>query len=84
MADDPSNLRPASRDEISDALAHALRYDGRKRWRQADDLQARIAADHLLRCLEMSGFVLLRKPPTRMHSWSDLGMQPPSPYPLKD
>jgi hypothetical protein len=47
-------------------------------------MQARIKAGHLLNCLEMSGFVLMRKPPRPAHSSAGMGMKLPSPYPLKD
>ncbi len=80
----PANLRLATSDEVSDALAHALRFNGRKRSHTADEMQARITADHLLKCLEMSGFVLMRKPPRQAHSSADFGLKLPSPYPLKD
>ena len=76
----PTNLRLAS-DEVSDALAHALRFNGRKRYGTADEMQSRITADHLLKCLEMSVFVLMRKPPTRVHCGADLGLKPVRPYP---
>jgi hypothetical protein len=58
-----SNLRPASADELSEALSFALRYEGRKRVHHADTLMARITADRLVRHLERSGFVLMKRPP---------------------
>jgi len=61
MSDTPS-LRPASPDELAEALAFALRYEGRKRVPHADDLMARIAAERLVRHLERSGFVVLKRP----------------------
>jgi hypothetical protein len=60
MPDDP--LRPADPDDLRQALAFALSFDGRKRWRQADDQMARITADHLVRYLEMADFVVMRRP----------------------
>jgi hypothetical protein len=36
------NLRPASPDEIAEALSFALRYEGRKRVNHADTMMARI------------------------------------------
>ena len=57
-----SNLRPASAEEIANALSIALRYDGRKRVHHADDAMARITADRLVRHLERSGFVLMKRP----------------------
>ena len=61
MPDTPS-LRPASPDELAETLAFALRYEGRKRVPQADDLMARIAAERLVRHLERSGFVVMKRP----------------------
>jgi hypothetical protein len=56
-------FRPAAADEIADTLAFALRFDGRKRVHQADEMMARIVADRLVRHLERSGFVVMKKPP---------------------
>ncbi len=60
---DTANLRPASPDEIAEALSFALRYEGRKRVNHADTMMARITADRLVRHLERSGFVLMKGPP---------------------
>jgi hypothetical protein len=54
MPDEP-NLRPATPDEIADALSFALRYKGRKRVDHADDMMARIMADRLVQHLTASG-----------------------------
>ena len=62
MPDTP-HLRPATADEIADALSFALRYQGRKRVRHADDAMARITAEGLVQHLEASGFVLMKGPP---------------------
>lgn len=59
-------LRPATSDEIADALSFALRYEGRRRMRDADDVMARITAERLIRHLEQSGFVLMRRPLPRL------------------
>jgi len=56
-------MREATPDEIAQALAFALRFDGRKRVRHADEMMARITAEHLVRHLEQSGFVIMKKPP---------------------
>ena len=58
-------LRPASAQEIEVSLSFALRFDGRKRVRHADEAMARIAAERLVQHLERSGYVLLMKPPAR-------------------
>ena len=63
MPEQPTDLRPATGDEIAQALAFALQYDGRRRVHDGDGLAARIAADRLVRHLEQSGFVVMKKPP---------------------
>jgi len=57
-------VRPANRDELRDALDHALRY-GRSGnpCRYTSDAMARIAGDVLVESLERSGFVALKVPP---------------------
>jgi hypothetical protein len=59
MPDTP-NLRPATSDEIADALSFALRYQGRKRVNHADDTMARITAERLIQHLTASGFVVMK------------------------
>jgi hypothetical protein len=77
---DAPHLRPATPDEIADALSFALRYQGRKRVHHADDAMARITADRLVQHLEASGFVLMKGPPrdapttTHMRAWSEIGL----------
>jgi hypothetical protein len=74
MPDEP-NLRPATPDEIADALSFALRYKGRKRVDHADDMMARIMADRLVQHLTASGFVLMKRPMAPAPSTA--GMMPP-------
>jgi len=62
MEETPS-LRPATAEEITQTLVFALRYQGRRRVHDADDAMARITAERLLRHLEASGFVLMKRPP---------------------
>jgi hypothetical protein len=66
-------LRPASPAEIADSLSFALRYDGRRRVHHADDAMARITADRLVRHLERSGFVLMKRPDAAAPSASQHG-----------
>lgn len=61
MTDDP-RLRPATPEEIAESLSFALRYDGRRRVHHADEAMARITAERLVRHLERSGYVLMRRP----------------------
>jgi hypothetical protein len=63
MTDIPPPLRPASLDDVADALAFALRFDGRKRVHDADQVMARITAERLVRHLKQSGFVMMKRPP---------------------
>lgn len=62
MTDQPP-LRPATSEEIAESLCYALRYDGRRRVHHADEVMARITAERLVRHLERSGYVLMRRPP---------------------
>lgn len=59
---DTSQLRPATADEIAETLSFALQFEGRKRVRSADSLMAEITAERLVRHLERSGFVLMKRP----------------------
>jgi len=60
--DDKRELRPATAQEIEDSLSFALRYAGKKRVHSADDVMARVTAERLVRHLEQSGYVLMRRP----------------------
>jgi len=64
MTDALERLTPAASDDIADALAFALRFDGRKRKHDAAEMMARIVAKRLVEHLERSGFVVMKKPPT--------------------
>ena len=67
----PDNqLRPVDPDSLRDALAFALRYDGRRRVTTGDEFMARLTAERLVRHLELSGFVVMRGPPRQGHSTS--------------
>jgi hypothetical protein len=63
MPDAPEALTPATPDDIADALAFALRFDGRTRKRDAGEMMARIVAERLVRHLEGAGFVVMKRPP---------------------
>jgi hypothetical protein len=63
MRDTPTDLIPATRDELLTALSYALRFDERgKAHRQASELTAQIAAQTLVRYLELAGFVVMKRP----------------------
>jgi hypothetical protein len=57
-------LHPATPEEIEETLAFALRFrfKGRKRADTAGPMMAKIAAEHLRRSLEASGFVVMKRP----------------------
>jgi hypothetical protein len=60
---EPINLHPAEPDEVAQALSFALRFDGRKQFRHANEFAARITAEHLMRHLQQSGFLIMKAPP---------------------
>jgi hypothetical protein len=60
-------LRPASQGELTQALAFALQFHGRKRVHHADSFMARIAAERLVEYLRLSGFVVMKRPPLANH-----------------
>jgi len=62
MSDPSETLRPATAIEIADALQFALRFDGRKRTHTGDEFMARITAERLIKHLERSGFVVMKRP----------------------
>ncbi|WP_146201950.1 hypothetical protein [Teichococcus aestuarii] len=65
----PSGFSPALADEVAEALAYALRYDERGRPRPSGGpLVASLAAEHLVQHLERAGFLILKRPPDRLHS----------------
>ena len=68
MADDYNTLCSAAPDDLTETIAFALCFEGRKRVHCADDVMARITAQRLVEHLRRSGFVVLRKPPITPHS----------------
>jgi hypothetical protein len=63
MTDNADRLTPAAPDDLADALAFALRFDGRKRKHDAAEIMARIVAKRLVEHLERMGFVVMKRPP---------------------
>jgi hypothetical protein len=63
MTDAPDRLTPATPDDLADALAFALRFDGRERKHDAAAMTAAIVAKRLVEHLERSGFVVMKRPP---------------------
>ena len=63
MSDEPNTLCRATAEDVVDALAFALRFQGRKRVHNADELMSAIVAKRLVEHLERSGFVVMKRPP---------------------
>jgi hypothetical protein len=63
MTPPADRLTPASPDDLASALAFALRFHGRKRTHNADEIMAEIVAKRLVEHLERAGFVVMKRPP---------------------
>jgi hypothetical protein len=61
MSDRPE-LRPATPEEIAEALSFALRFNGRRPFPQSNTLMAGITAAHLVEHLLRCGFQLMKGP----------------------
>ena len=66
--------------DFQQAVAHALRFDGRKRIHRGDAFMAELMAQHLAEYLAELGFVVMKRPPLAAHS-SNKGLRTPG---LKD
>ena len=62
---DDEKLSPADPKDIADTVAFALLFSGRKRVHDLDRSMAAIAADRIVRHLERSGYVVMKRPPVR-------------------
>ena len=62
MSDTSERLTPADLTDLTAALAFALRYQGRKRVHNADEIMAEIVAKRLADHLERAGFVVMKRP----------------------
>ena len=63
MTDPLDKLMPADPRDLAEALAFALRYHGRKRVHNADEIMAEIVAKRLVEHLERAGFVVMQRAP---------------------
>ena len=63
MPDDRDSLSPAAAEDVADALAFALRFQGRERVHNADELMSAIVAKRLVEHLERAGFVVMKRRP---------------------
>ena len=60
MTEPTERLTPASRDDLANALAFALLFEGRRRKNDADEM---LAKKRLVDHLERAGFVVMKRPP---------------------
>jgi hypothetical protein len=63
MTESAPGLTPADPTDLANVLAYALRFQGRKRVHNADEIMAEIVAKRLVDHLERAGFVVMKKPP---------------------
>ena len=63
MADPPDKLTPTDPRDLADTLAFALRYQGRKRVHNADEIMGEIVAKRLVEHLARTGFVVMQRAP---------------------
>lgn len=62
-----TNRRSTTRDELTQSLSFALRFNGRTRMHDVDEVMARITAERLARHLERLGDMVMHKPSLRQH-----------------
>jgi hypothetical protein len=60
---DDDKLSPADPQDLADAIAFALNFNGRKRVHDADAFMVRITVDRIVRHLEQARYVVIKKPP---------------------
>ena len=54
-------IGPADLEDVKQSLAFALLHNGKAAFKQGHRMMAQITADHLVKHLEMSGFVISKK-----------------------
>lgn len=61
MSDD-DKLTPADPSDLAESIAFALRFNRRKRFHEGDKFMADLTANHIVRHLEISAYVVMKKP----------------------
>jgi hypothetical protein len=61
-------LTPADPEDLARGLSFALKFEGKKRWHDADALVADVVARRLVRYLDRAGYVVMKRPPLGGHS----------------
>ena len=64
--------------DLAAALAFALRFHGRKRTHNADEIMAEIVAHRLVKHLERAGFLIMKPPPIGGGAALGRGFEPPA------
>ena len=59
MLDPDEKLTPADPEDLASSIAFALKFEGRKRWHDADAFMADIVAKRLVRYLERARYVVM-------------------------
>jgi hypothetical protein len=67
MTEPDPKLTIADPKDLSDTLSFALRFEGKRRYNDSDRFAADIIADRLVRHLDRSGYVVMKKPPLGGH-----------------
>jgi hypothetical protein len=68
MPESAECLTPATPEDLADALAFALRFEGRKCVHSAAEIMSEIVARRLVERLERAGFVIMKRPPSPGHA----------------
>ena len=58
----PTPSCPATPDDLASVLAYALRFEGRKRVHNADEIVSEIIARRLVEHLRRAGFAAMKRP----------------------
>jgi hypothetical protein len=67
MTESDQKLTAATPDDLAQSLSFALRFEGRKSQHDSDRLNADIVAKRLVRYLDKTGYVVMKKPPLGGH-----------------
>jgi hypothetical protein len=65
------HLTPASPDDLAQAIAHVLQFDGRKQFKVSGEMMAKITAAHLVECWRQAGYVVMKRPSAAGHKAPD-------------
>ncbi len=67
----PVQLRPATPEEVQQALVHALKFNGKKAFQSSRDIMAEITAEHVAEALRAGLFVIMKAAPAPLPLASD-------------